>query len=364
MNNSTLARKKQGGKTCWFHAALNGFLLSSVGRQFLRYILDTENVKEITKDICPMKSLDNRKLALQLIKGYLNEGISTSKENVNTFVKYNKNMNKGGTVNDQAKLYNTLFYKYKSFIKVGYLSNNNKKYKTSFEFNGPTNIINKKNLKNNNNYILSHSIITVQSNTYGHDMCGYKNIKGEYVIFDSGTGKDVDIDWSNFDTLQSNITKYVTKWYSNLSGVPLIITMLITWIDLNKVRKSKQNNAMAAYFRGLGKRNVNFRHSPSPIKLSSVRKSPIIGKLPPIRKTLVRLSPIRLSPSKSSSNLLSNITIKNINELIKNINNGVYNSNITDNKKRIPAKKKALNDKKKPIANVIQARNVFLKALS
>jgi hypothetical protein len=236
-------KKQQKPTTCWFHAAMNGFLLSDRGEKFLKYVFENEKVQLPLTSSCPTKTLNNRKQALSLLRLYSQEGVRNDQTNVNAFVNRKINvLSQGGDTPIQSTIYNNLFKNYKSLLKLQYFSNRWKHSLYNFgnkriDFRNTLNGI--QNAYKNEKFVLSHSIILCSaldsSGTYiikGHAMCGAHDKNG-YFIFDSGYGKRIDINWTTKEGIPQ-IENYLRSSFPSTfkEGVDIVTSMLITWINM------------------------------------------------------------------------------------------------------------------------------------
>jgi hypothetical protein len=112
--------------TCWFHALLNGFLLSKYGRPYLEQTIQEYEdkygqIQNLNKNVnsCPMKyheSFSHRALYLSIIKKFLRFGIKNKYNTLKGFYTNRKNIENTGGVplisvknNELIKLYKMLF---------------------------------------------------------------------------------------------------------------------------------------------------------------------------------------------------------------------------------------------------------------
>jgi hypothetical protein len=210
--NRFRTRVQQGG-TCWFHAIVNGLLMSARPRRYLKQM--TANVPSVNfeTEVCPSKNA-SREWFLKYIKHRL-QGPGTVHNvfrNANViksvglrgfgrpgtaryslFVFANKltgSKGHGGTVGDLYWFYDKMFPRGDFIIK---------------KFGGFTSAFGKTNpevphsfVKNGEEYELTHSWINFWVRPVGgHAIAGYKTSRGDFVAYDSAFDKKVpDYDWT------------------------------------------------------------------------------------------------------------------------------------------------------------------------
>jgi len=219
----------QIGGTCWFQSILNGWILSPIGRKYMKQKLNafkqSNEMKRFTNiKACPMRG----KLPVYFWSyvEYMIEQIENPSNNVNFNVKVqlglnykhnqlirnsklrNKNANvTGGSYRDLVKFIKLVFdYDIKIFIQVGPLMN-----KRMFIHK----VENGKVIKNRIGYKLSHAFITGldRYEPIGHAICGYHcPITDKYLMFDSNFPDTINVDWTNDLT---GIRKHFSRYFPN-----------------------------------------------------------------------------------------------------------------------------------------------------
>lgn len=196
-NRPNIRYRRQEGGTCWFHSIVNGLLLSARPRSILKHM--AQNViadQRRNYTFCPMRNAP-RLLFWKYIKHRLEGygGINAAYKNVNVikssgvrspFLRLRrapKNNYEGGT---QTDVYN--FYK-KMFPNGLFIL---KKYELE---NIPHSLP--------DGYTLTHGDVSVWYEpknggdvAEGHAVAGYLTPSGKYKIYDSGSDKVIDYDWT------------------------------------------------------------------------------------------------------------------------------------------------------------------------
>lgn len=222
-----VATRHQQGGTCWFHAILNGLIMSAVSREYLRTCIKNRGLspsKSVLKTgACP-RTIDGfwEYIAYRL-KGP--KSISPRIRNVNVIKASGLRRNKfanplgfiprkgdtmstykrralasrtsvtGGNVYDLYNLYKKLFgsdFTYRN-------GNSNKKNPAFMLVKGDSFPIYKKN-KDAHLYKLSHAYIVMMGvgGFWGHAISGFINSRGNFKLYDSTYANDViSWDWNN-----------------------------------------------------------------------------------------------------------------------------------------------------------------------
>jgi len=341
---------------------MNGFLLSDLGRQFLKAVLEHENIQKIT---------NTRNKAFEYIKKYLNAGVTGV--NINTlgcFLGYRpSSLSNGATIKENLEIYTKLFGPYKKMLRFEIYSeeHEDRQFRRLREF-ANSKIPFKNAIENSKNeFTLSHSIISIlvynSNGTHeiakGHQITGGVDSTGRKFIYDSGTGRYAFIDWTT-PKGRIDIKKYIqtvkvknsTKHnFNKVNMSQLRLRILSTWINKSEIRKLKQrddmNRAMAMYLKSLGApKNFGFGQH----KIPSISNS----KLSP------KLSPLRVSRLNYDIGGLSQIQKNKVSLLINAIKKGQYNSNIRNNNAFKETKKKALTKSLKSVHNAMVLRKTTL----
>jgi len=205
-------RVQQGG-TCWFHAIINGLLMSPRPRRLLKQMTANVRGNAANASACPSKRA-SRELFLKYIKHRL-EGpgnVNNVFKNVNVirsvglrglgspkstryslasvFNSLRGGNASGGTIGDMKWFYKKMFpsslFVFKKFGGFGGYSGRSNPSVPHFM------------TKNGLNYELTHALITFWVKPIGgHAITGYKTARGDFVAYDSGFGKRVpDYDWT------------------------------------------------------------------------------------------------------------------------------------------------------------------------
>lgn len=209
--NRVRTRKQEGG-TCWFHAIINGLLMSPRPRRLLKQMVANVSVTG-NMNVCPSKRA-SREWFLQYIKHRL-EGPGTVHnvfKNVNVIksvglrglgspksTRYSllsvvnalrRGNASGGSVGDMEWFYKKMFpgsiFIFKKFGGfAGHFGRSNPSVPHFIT-------------KNGRNYELTHALISFWIKPVaGHAITGYKTARGDFVAYDSGFDKKVpDYDWT------------------------------------------------------------------------------------------------------------------------------------------------------------------------
>lgn len=199
-NRPAIRYRKQEGDTCWFHAIVNGLVMSKRPREIMASMSNSvpdDNRRNYS--FCPMRNA-SKDVFWRYIKHRIGSygRVNNSYRNVNVikssgvrgFVNRVKSMvrrNTGnGTARDVLNFYKKMFRPELFKLKVISMRNNVP------ESNSPR-------------YTLTHSWIglivgKVNANNSieiagGHSVCGYITPTGKYKIYDSQTDKVYDVDW-------------------------------------------------------------------------------------------------------------------------------------------------------------------------
>ena len=193
--SSSIGHRQSGG-TCWFHAALNGLLMSPVSRRILRERIPNNasssvfwNYVRTRLERGNVRSMTNRSVIQSV-------GLRSPSACIT-----------GGTLLDLYRMYDTLF---------------NGDYKISFRGSStPTFIIFKgsefihSRIFNGRMYKLSHAYILLKNPTTqrNHSVAGFIDREGVPKIYDSATDRMYNEDWTlrNFVSHRSRYTRVVYK---------------------------------------------------------------------------------------------------------------------------------------------------------
>lgn len=221
-----VATRKQQGLTCWFHAIINGLIMSWKSRGLVEKKIPTvmtniggRSIFNTTSDFCPTKSTNRN-----LFWNYINHRIKTrgtvNSRYVNANVIRNLGVRKhtlnvtglvprlsntkrtylkrvarsrsgvwGGTFSDVLNVYDKIFPR-----EVSMVSENKPTTFVIKKGNNFDKVVKHANVR----YELSHAYIQVMApgSFLGHAMAGYISTKGHYNVYDSGTNVILtDLGW-------------------------------------------------------------------------------------------------------------------------------------------------------------------------
>ena len=232
MNNSppNVATRAQQGGTCWFHAIINGLLMSWKTRKILREYLARENRVNTGNKSCPVSRAAFWGYIAHRLKGpgaispsYSNANIIRSSgarrrtvnplgfipRKGNTRTNYMRRVWKsrsgvtGGSFPDLLNIYekmfgNVLSYKNKGPINPLFVIRKGNDFKPIIIHKGVE-------------YSLSHSYLAMygKSGLFGHAIAGYVSRLGTYRIFESGWNKVFSYDWKS-----SEDDKTLLDWFN------------------------------------------------------------------------------------------------------------------------------------------------------
>ena len=207
---------KQEGSTCWFHSIMNGFLLSTIGRRFLKKII---NGPSASLNSCPTKSASKVQLLSHLAR-YLREGVSDSDNNISMFFPFKKGI--GGTKKDYISLCLKLFPDY---IDNKILFNDDSgNYTQDLPFDLQ---------RYKDGAIISHSYI---SSIGEHAITGARDEKG-FFVFDSNFTEPIRINWTT-EAGQKQLIKHFETYYE-IKKVKLNIVSTYIHLDFEKTNNSE-----------------------------------------------------------------------------------------------------------------------------
>lgn len=200
MNNSPLPRRhKQKGGTCWFHAAINGLLMSPIARRVLKNRLRFVNRGERLTNVggrsifspfaCPSKQASDA-LFWDYIRERLKGGrrrMNVSNRNVVVSSGLRKSNVRGGNFVDMYNLYKKLFpgESKVSFIGSGtplFVFKHGKRFDRVIIHRGIE-------------YTLSHAYITMTGSKSTHIISGFIDARGTPKIYDSASDTFYTLDW-------------------------------------------------------------------------------------------------------------------------------------------------------------------------
>ena len=244
--NNVATRPQEGG-TCWFHAIINGLLMSWRTRKMLKEKikeLGINNSNILPAGICPSKKYNkfwqyiahrlsgpgkvNRKYknynVIKNIKarrrtinpiGMIPRFGNTKTEYMKRFLKSRSGVT-GGTFTDLLNIYEKMFGNDFSYKNYG------KKKSSLLVKNGPN--LTPSVIHDGEEYAISHSYIAISAmnGLIGHAVCGYVSRVGTYRIFDSAIDTSFEFDWTT-----NEFDKVLLEWIS--SRIPFKMTKVHRW---------------------------------------------------------------------------------------------------------------------------------------
>jgi hypothetical protein len=240
MNSPVLnvATREQQGGTCWFHAIMNGLLMSQRPRHYLRQLLKDKGINtNLISNACPRtidgfwryiayrlkgpRTISPRIRNVNVIKasgarrrfanplGFIPRKGNT-KSNYTRRIAISRSSVTGGTISDLYNIYKKLF-------------GSDFSYKNSNTKSTPAFIMKKGNdldtfTKHNGTwYYLSHAYIKLKGKGgfWGHVVSGYINSHDNYKMFDSNRSDPVDWIWRT-----SRYDDEYLKWFNTIYKLP------------------------------------------------------------------------------------------------------------------------------------------------
>jgi len=235
--NTEVRTRPQQGPTCWFHAIINGLLMSPMARQVLKVLVKDVKDVRINRDVCPSKHT-SRDWFLKYIKHRLQGGASVNNvfrnENVIKSVGLRGTGQKGsiislrglkpsfmgGNFSDLIWFYNALFPG-----QFSYTNTNStaplfyaKKFGKFFGRSNPE--VPHKLVRHGVNYKLSHAFIMFWVKpVQGHAITGFSTRYGTYRAYDSGiNGLIPNYDWTKPAEI-SKVSEYYKKLGYSTGGI-------------------------------------------------------------------------------------------------------------------------------------------------
>ncbi len=231
-----VATRNQQGPTCWFHAILNGLIMSAVSRNYLLKIVKDKGVSPLNSGACPRtidgfwkyiayrlkgpKSISPRIRNVNVIKSvgvrrkFANPfGFIPRKGNTPSNYKRRASASRssvtGGTVYDLYNLYKKLFGSDFSYNN----NSNNKKNPVFMLVKGDSFPLFTKN-KDEYIYKLSHVYIVMLGigGVWGHVISGFINSHGNFKLFDSNAANRV-INWNWSEPNDKELVEFFNNFY-------------------------------------------------------------------------------------------------------------------------------------------------------
>ena len=323
MINLAPTRLQEGG-TCWFHAAMNGFLLSIYGRTFLKNVILNASRRElaekykknrnINQNACPSPQA-GRAVLLRFIQTYLTKGIiNLNKNKLIAFTGNNtKNMNSGGLSTNQYRIHDRVFTPdERENLVVGPL-----------KF-GPIDIEKKEG------FTLSHCYIGLRYENGGaHAIAGGIDRNNNFFVYDSNGGVLI-CDWSTAEG-QQDIMNHMSKPVRTLQ-------ITATWIRTSALKNENINKTHNNIVRlkdpevhEIDKIFRNMKTNFESVRSSRIRLGDIIKKNNILKKTkkIINFPHNNLFTKNRErwEQIIKSIVIqaKEFKTLEKNINNIKYN---------------------------------------
>jgi hypothetical protein len=207
---SRIRTRPQQGGTCWFHAIINGLLLSPRPREILKTLVKNVEPLRTNTDVCPMKRA-SRDWFLKYIKHRLQQGGAVSNVFRNKNVIHasglrgffrqpsvarrsitsvaNTGLVLGGNRHDLIWFYKTFF--------PGDFTNRNGTDTPLFVMQLHKHDVPHDVVRHGVRYELTHAWISFSHGRIGgHALAGYKHARGPYRVYDSGNGRVIPTDWT------------------------------------------------------------------------------------------------------------------------------------------------------------------------
>ena len=247
--------------TCWFHALMNGFLLSKYGRPYLEETIreyeekngKIENLKSI--NFCPMKyheHFSHKGLYFSIIKKFLRFGIKNKYNTLQGFFPNQTNIeNRGGRTQILVK-YNELNKLYKMLFGNEYLKDFLITEYSTYKFNMENRISAKINTavfsdiphirkEGDDNYVLSHAQIAGTSRDGGHAITGFVCDDNKYYIYNYG--QTFLFDWTKKDSENSLREYFFKNVFPRTDVNDILILITAVWIKKESITNEKINKS-------------------------------------------------------------------------------------------------------------------------
>lgn len=253
MSNSpglNVATRNQQGGTCWFHAIVNGLIMSAVSRKYLLKIIKNGGYSPLNSGSCPrtvdgfwkyiayrlkgpkkisprIRNVNAIKAASLRRKRFVNPFgfIPRKGDTMSTYRRRalaSRTSVTGGTISDLYNFYKKLFG---SDFYYRNRNNTNKKHPVFMLVKG--NQFSKFKERNDKLYLLSHAYIALigTGGFWGHVVAGFRNSHGNFKLVDSNfTNKPISWDWSESDDSE------LIKWFNSVYNLP-------TFFNIRKLKK-------------------------------------------------------------------------------------------------------------------------------
>lgn len=198
--NREVKRHKQKGGTCWFHAIINGLLMSPIARKVvlnkLRFVSHGERLTNIQgKSIfSPSSSCPTKTARSALFWDYIRERLRGGRIPMNTQNRdviissgLRNNSVRGGKFIDMYALYKKLF---PGDYKISFIG----KETPTFVFkHGKT--FDRVVIHHDKKYVLSHSYITLTGPESVHIVAGFINKNGIPIMYNSARNSFHPLNW-------------------------------------------------------------------------------------------------------------------------------------------------------------------------
>lgn len=207
---------KQEGGTCWFHAIINGLLMSPLARKIvldkLRFISHGERLTNVqgrsifNNSSCPSVKYSKVSLFWDYIRNRLRGGrvpvTNIRNRNIILSTGLRNNSVRGGRFTDMYALYKKLF---PGEYKISFIGPNTPTFvfKTGKKFDRVV-------LHHGSVYALSHSYITLPGRVSHHIVAGFINKNGNTRVYDSAKNSYHSMNWDlNTDKSVHKVAVYV-----------------------------------------------------------------------------------------------------------------------------------------------------------
>lgn len=221
-----MRRHKQTGGTCWFHSALNGLIMSPLGRRvlkkrlrFVTYGMRLTNIGGISifsPNACPAK-IARSSLFWDYIRHRLEKSrIPSHYVNRNVIISSGLRNNKvdGGTIADMYRLYDKLF---PGDYKSSFIGKSTPTFVFKFGNNFPRTVIH-----NGMTYVLSHAHLFLKGPVKSHFVSGFINRNGNPIMYDSAKNQfHRNLKWNNSIDNSKILERFVK--YTSLKKIGVYI---------------------------------------------------------------------------------------------------------------------------------------------
>jgi hypothetical protein len=230
--------RQQQGATCWFHAIINGLLLSPRPRALMKQLVAHVPEIRVNSDVCPSKKA-SKEWFLGYIKHRLQGSGKVHKVFKNINVIHAAGFRRGlSSVTGQRSIlsaintrswvggtYSDFVWFYKTFFPGEFTNKNGAStplfvVKRFGKFSGSANPeVPHSLIRNGVKYELTHGWLSFWIKPIqGHSVTGYIS-NGSYIVYDSATGKDYYFDWTKAAPVTPMAVIYKRDWNENIGGL-------------------------------------------------------------------------------------------------------------------------------------------------